>query len=88
MAEVEHEYLDTDTAVSVAKAALDITTPNSLMVEEEVREVCRWIGENAPDTITVDGRKVFRRMGIEAMLFIALTEFPWFYEKFELTQFN
>lgn len=88
MAEQETEFLDTDTVVNVAKTALGISTPNSFMLDEEIRMVCRWVGERAPDTIEVDGKKIIRRTGTSAMLFIALTEFPKFYEKFELAPFD
>ena len=88
MAESEHQYMDTDTVVCVARSNLGIDTPTEYLDDEEIRKICRWVGESAPDTITVDGKKVMRRMGIDAMLFIALTEFPEFYKKFELAQFN
>lgn len=88
MAEQEIEFLDTDTVVDVAKSALGIDTLTSLMLDEEIRMICRWVGERAPDTVTVDDKVVLGRAGINAMLFIALTEFPKFYEKFDLAQFN
>lgn len=88
MVESEHQYLDTDTVVSTARAALGIDTPAEYMADDEIRRICRWVGENAPDTIEIDGKKIIRREGISAMLFIALTEFPKFYEKFELAPFD
>lgn len=88
MAEIEYSYEDTDTVVCAARTALGISTPTEQLTDDEIRRICRWVGENAPDTITVDGKKVLRRMGIDAMLFIALTEFPEFYERYELAQFN
>ena len=88
MAETEHEYMDTDTVVCTARSALGIDTPTEYLTDDEIRKVCRWVGENAPDTIEVDGKKVIRRMGTSAMLFIALTEFPKFYEKYELAPFG
>ncbi len=88
MAEQEIEFMDTDTVVNVARSALGIDTPNSLMLDEEIRMICRWVGERAPDTITIDDKVTLGRTGINAMLFIALTEFPKFYEKFDLAQFN
>ncbi len=88
MVEAEHEYLDTDTVVCAARSALGIDTPNAYLSDDEIREICRWVGENAPDTIEVDGKKIIRRMGISAMLFIALTEFPEYYERYELAPFG
>ncbi len=88
MTQPNQQYMDTDTVVCVAKSALGISTPNSEMLDDEIRMICRWVADRAPDTIDVDGEKVLMRVGTNAMLFIALTEFPEFYEKFELAQFN
>ncbi len=88
MAETEPIYQDTDSVVCVARIALDISTPTEELTDEEIRRICKWIGERAPDTITIDNKKMLGRMGIDAMLFIALTEFPEFYERYELAQFN
>jgi len=88
MVEPEYQYMDTDTVVSVARTALGISTPTEYLTDDEIRMICKWIGERAPDTIEVDGVKIMRRMGIDAMLFIALTEFPEFYSSYKLAQFN
>jgi len=88
MVEPEHEYVDTDSVVCTAKTALNISTPTEYLSDDEIRKICRWFGENAPDTIEVDGKKIIRRMGTSAMLFIALTEFPEFYERYELAPFD
>ena len=81
-------YQDTSLAVDTAKQACGIITPNSLMTDEEIRTVCKWIAQQAPDTVWVDSKPVFGRMGTDVMLFIALTEFPRFYEEYGLSQFN
>ena len=75
----------TSSAVTVVKGYLHIDKPNNEMTDEEIRKVCRWFGEHAPDYEVVNGVGVFGREGIEAMMFIALTEFPSFYTKYELS---
>lgn len=83
------EYYSADTLVEVAKNVCDIRTPTSAMTDSEIREVCREIAENCPDTRYDLGDKViFGPIGIGMMLFIALTEFPEYYERFELAQMN
>lgn len=82
------DYRDTSSAVDAAKQYLGIGKLNAEMTDEEIRTVCKWIGEKAPDTVWAGDKPVFGRMGISAMLFIALTEFPEFYEKYRLSQFN
>ncbi len=82
------DYLDTSAAVDAAKQACSVDKPNSEMTDDEIAAICRWIGHNSPDTIRVDGEPTMQRMGISAMLFIALSEFPGFYDRHELSQFN
>jgi len=79
----------TETLVETAKNVCDIRAPSNVMADSEVREVCREIAEDCPDTyIDKDGRAKPGPIGIGLMLFIALTEFPEFYERWELAQFN
>jgi len=82
------ETVDASSAVQLAKDACHIDTLNFAMSDEEIRIVAKWIGQQAPDTIWVDGKPKFRTLGISAMLFITLSEFPKFYEKYGLSQFN
>ena len=78
-----------DTLVEVAKNVCDIRTPTPAMTDSEIREVCKEVAENCPDTyIDKDGKIIIGPIGIGVMLFIALTEFPEFYERWELSQFN
>ncbi len=74
------DYQDTSSAVDVAKQSLGMGKPTSEMTEDDIRAVCKWIGERAPDTMWIDGKAKLGRLGIGAMLFIVLTEFPRFYE--------
>lgn len=78
----------TESLINAAKSACHIRTPNENMTDEEIRVVVRWIGECAPDTIWVDGKPVFGRQGIDIMLTITVVEFPDFYSRYKLSQFN
>lgn len=82
------DYATPDSIVDMAKNMLDIRTPTPAMTDTQIKEVCLEIGMRAPDTIWDSDGPIVQRMGIEAMLFIALTEFPEFYERHGLAQFN
>ena len=81
-------YLDTDTIIDIVKAHLGINNPKSEMTDKEIAEVMRYLATPAPDTIWVDDEPVFGRVGVNLMLSLALYEFPEFYERHELAQFN
>jgi len=72
----------------MAKKACGINTSNLDMSDEEIRTVCKWLAEKAPDTIWADNEPIFGRMGFDVMLSITLYEFPDFYERYGLTQVN
>jgi len=74
--------------VSMAKSVCRIDTPNEQMTDKEIRVVCRYLGSLAPDTCFEDGNPVFGRIGISTMLSIALYEFPDFYDRYQLSQYN
>jgi len=82
------EYTHPDELVKQAKVACHIIKPNDQMTDDEIRTVIRALAECTHDTTWVDGQLVFGKNAIDLMLFIALTEFPWFYEKYELSQFH
>ncbi|GAH79357.1 unnamed protein product [marine sediment metagenome] len=48
---MEHrtDYQDTGLAVEAAKQACSITTPNPEMSDEEIRTICKWLAERAPE---------------------------------------
>jgi hypothetical protein len=79
---------DPSSAVGVAKDACGIHVPNSEMTDDQIVKVVRWVGEHAPDTRWEDGKPVIGRRGIEAMLTMTVVEFPEFYEKHGLSQWN
>ena len=74
--------------VKQVKLACYILKPNIQMNDDEIRTVIRTLAECTHDISWIDGQLVFGKRAIELMLFIALAEFPWFYEKYELNQFN
>lgn len=74
--------------ITLAKEACSITKPNSEMNDDEIRTISHWIFEQLPDTARVDGKMVPSRAGIELMLFVTMSEFPGFYHKYGLSQFN
>lgn len=83
------EYMSVDEIVNWGKANLDIIKLNGDMTDEDIRRVIRWIGMCSIDTVFVDGDKpILRRIGIDLMLSVTLLEFPEFYMRYELSQFN
>ena len=72
-----------------AKANLNIIKPNEALTNDDIRKIIRWIGECSYDTIYIDGDKPkLGRVGIGLMLTVTLLEFPEYYMKYELAQFN
>ena len=63
--------------------------PDDEMTDDDIRRVVRWVGKCSWDTIYIDGdRPVFGRHGIGMMLTVTLLEFPEFYSRYGLAQFN
>ena len=70
-------------------ANLRIKKPEGTLPDKHIREVIRWVGICAVDTIFVGGDKpILGRIGIGLMLTVTLLEFPEYYMKYELSQFN
>jgi hypothetical protein len=75
--------------VNWAQANLNIMKPKEALTNADIREIMRWIGMCSVDTIYLDGDKpVLGRIGIGLMLTVTLLEFPEYYVKYELAQFN
>ena len=75
--------------VDWAQANLKIKKLKEALTDEDIREVIRWVGICAVDTIFIDGDKpIIGRIGIGLMLTMTLLEFPEYYVKHELAQFN
>ena len=87
--EILSEYVEADTLVNWAKACLNIIKLNDDLTDQDIGKIMRWIGECSYDTVYVDGDKpILRRVGIGMMLSVTLLEFPEFYARYELAQFN
>ena len=52
--------------------------------DEQIAEICRWIGRNAPDCMIIDNEQVIGTIGWDTMMFITLTEFPDFFVRNQL----
>ena len=74
--------------IILAKEACSITKLNSEMTDDEIRATIYWIFERLPDTTWKDGKMVPGKAGINLMLFVTMSEFPEFYQKYGLSQFN
>ena len=74
--------------VDSAKEACDIAKPNSEMSDGEIRTIVYWIFEQLPDTSWVNERIVPSRAGIDLLLFVTMSEFPEFYQRYGLGQYN
>ena len=70
-------------------ANLRIKKPEGTLSDKHIREVIRWVGICAVDTIfTGENKPILGRIGIGLMLTVTLLEFPEYYMKYELSQFN
>ncbi len=72
--------------VCVAKKQNGITTPNGQMMDDEIRKVVRWIGVTFSEPL--DGDLLLNRPAVEMMLFVTICEFPEFYCRYGLSQYN
>ena len=84
-----NEYMTAGQLIDWAQANLKIVKPKEALTNVEIREIMRWIGMCTVDTIFIDGDKpIIGRIGIGLMLTVTLLEFPEYYMKYELSQFN
>jgi len=82
-------YMPSWELVGWGLANLRIHKPKEALTEDEIREVIRWVGICSVDTIFFGGdTPIIRRIGIGLMLTVTLLEFPEYYMKYELAQFN
>ena len=89
MIEVPDGYMCTWQLVDWAQANLNIIKPREALTNDEIKKVMRWIGECSYDTVYIGGDKPrIGRHGIGLMLSVTLMEFPQYYMKYELSQFN
>jgi len=72
--------------VCVAKKQNGVVSPNSQMTDDEIRKVVRWIG--VPFSEPMDGDLLLNRPAVALMLFVTTCEFPEFYCRYGLSQYN
>jgi hypothetical protein len=83
------EYLTADELICWAMANLNIVKLQDTLTDSDIRRIIRWVGLCSVDTIFIDGDKpILGRIGIGLMLTVTILEFPEFYAKYELSQFN
>lgn len=80
--------LDSDTLIDAIRSKLGIRNCIREMTDKEIRMVCRVVGLKTPGTTVENGQESFSRIGFETMISMALYTFPWYYEKWELSQHN
>ena len=88
MIENLNEYASITELIVGAKEMLGIEKPDSEMADWEIANVMKLLAQGAPDNIWVDNKVVYGRLGISAMLSLALYEFPDFYIRHGLSQVN
>ena len=81
-------WIDSWQLVEWALANFNIKKCKEELTDAEIKEVMRWIGMCAVDTTYFEGRAMKGRLGTGLMLTVTLLEFPEYYEKHELSQFN
>jgi hypothetical protein len=83
--ECEAGFWTTGDLVSQGKEACGVQTPTDEMSDAEIRRVVRWI---ALSSVLVEGDLLANRKAVELMLFVAISEFPEFYTRYGLAQYN
>ena len=81
-------YSNTGELIALAKEACSITKSNSEMNDDEIRTVVHWIFERLPDTSWENGKMIPGKAGTDLMLFATMSEFPEFYQRHGLGQYN
>jgi len=84
-----NEYMTSGELLEWAVNGTNLCKSRHDLTDREIAKLMRWIGGCAADTVvTQDGIFYIRRMGIGLMLTMTLLEFPEYYVKYELAQFN
>ena len=78
----------TGDVIEAAKAYYGITSPNDAMTDEEIRKVVKITARKMSTRLYEHGPLVYRTAVTDMMLFLTLMEFPEFYKKYELVQYN
>ena len=82
------DYVSAGELIDWAMAQFNMTKPRDQLSDDEIRKIIRWLGTCAVDAILVEGNPIPGRIGIGLMLTVTLLEFPDYYMKYELAQFN
>lgn len=88
MTEELGKYISADIIIEEAKFRLGIEGPNSVLANEEIALIMRFLASGAQDTVWTDEGPIYRRIGIGMMLSLTLYVFPEHYVKYELSQAN
>ncbi len=82
-------YVTTRYLVNWAMVKNNIHKCREELTTHDIRRIMRWVGLCSVDTIFIDvGKPHIGRIGIGLMLTVTLLEFPEYYMKYELSQFN
>ena len=82
-------YMTTRYLINWAMVKNNIHKRREELTDHDIRRIMRWVGLCSVDTIFIDVRKpLIGRIGIGLMLTVTLLEFPEYYVKHELAQFN
>jgi len=82
-------YVTTRRLVNWAMVKNNIHKRIEELTTYDIRRIMRWVGLCSVDTIFIGAKKPhIGRIGIGLMLTVTLLEFPEYYMKYELSQFN
>jgi hypothetical protein len=89
MTEDLEEFMESEIIVALAMIDIGMDKPKQEMVDADIKKVMHYIGQWANEydfTYLYSPRLGLFAIGI--MLTVCLLEFPEYYQKYELTQFN
>jgi len=83
------DYMLAGMLVDMAMYDLGIDTPKEELVDADIKKIMHYIGVWATnvETPALDNPRI-SLFGVGLMLSVTLLEFPEYYERFELAQFN
>jgi len=79
------DAVDIETLVDCVCSECGIPSFRQSMNDEEIAKICKWVGEHAPNSKSLDGKVIISAEGFDVMIFIAIIEFPQFYKKHQLS---
>jgi hypothetical protein len=83
------DYMTAGQLIDWAMEKINLCKLREELTDHDIAEIMQWIGICACDTIILsDDFPIIRRIGIGLMLTVTLLEFPEFYVKYRLSQFN